>query len=455
MLLSMAIVTSRDKLATPADKPRRLLEAALRQPAAWYAGFAVYAACVAAFSGPGLDHWWGIWAAGGYAIAAVIAATRRARGGQVAALAVAVAGALVAPLTWLATQEPSTPDVTVVARSGVLLLHHGSPYLPLAQLAHGGWLAYNPYLPVMAVFGLPKALGLPGILGDPRPWLAAATFLLLYATFRITSKARAAQLRAGSGQGAALTLAALALASPVMAFPLAMGITDPPVIALICLTLAMLTRGSYGARRLWQAGLVLGVVCAMKYTAWPALAVLVVMVKARDGGRAAVRFGAIALGTAAALTAALAPAALPDPDALLRNTVAYPLGLTGAASPAQSPLPGHLLSTLGPAGHATAIALLALAGVALVLSLVVAAPAGPARAATRIALGLTALFALSPATRFGYFCYPLALCGWVVLSGAGRLTVRGPASRLTLRPRRAAQPAAIALPRRPAEDSGS
>ena len=451
----MAIVTSRDKLATPADKPRRLLEAALRQPAAWYAGFAVYAACVAAFSGPGLDHWWGIWAAGGYALAAVIAAARRARGGQVAALAVAVAGALVAPLTWLATQEPSTPDVTVVARSGALLLHHGSPYLPLAQLAHGGWLAYNPYLPVMAVFGLPKALGLPGILGDPRPWLAAATFLLLYATFRITSKARAAQLRAGSGQGAAITLAALALASPVMAFPLAMGITDPPVIALICLTLAMLTRGSYGARRLWQAGLVLGVVCAMKYTAWPALAVLVVMVKARDGGRAAVRFGAVALGTAAALTAALAPAALPDPDALLRNTVAYPLGLTGATSPAQSPLPGHLLSTLGPAGHAAAIALLVLAGLALVLSLVFAAPAGPARAATRIALGLTALFALSPATRFGYFCYPLALCGWVVLSGAGRLTVRRPAPRLTLRSRRAAQPAAIALPRRPAEDSGS
>ena len=451
----MAIVTSRDKLATPADKPRRLLEAALRQPAAWYAGFAVYAACVAAFSGPGLDHWWGIWAAGGYALAAVIAAARRARGGQVAALAVAVAGALVAPLTWLATQEPSTPDVTVVARSGALLLHHGSPYLPLAQLAHGGWLAYNPYLPVMAVFGLPKALGLPGILGDPRPWLAAATFLLLYATFRITSKARAAQLRAGSGQGAAITLAALALASPVMAFPLAMGITDPPVIALICLTLAMLTRGSYGARRLWQAGLVLGVVCAMKYTAWPALAVLVVMVKARDGGRAAVRFGAVALGTAAALTAALAPAALPDPDALLRNTVAYPLGLTGATSPAQSPLPGHLLSTLGPAGHAAAIALLVLAGLALVLSLVFAAPAGPARAATRIALGLTALFALSPATRFGYFCYPLALCGWVVLSGAGRLTVRRPAPRLTLRSRRAAQPAAVALPRRPAEDSGS
>jgi Glycosyltransferase family 87 len=454
MLMSMAIVTSTDKPATPADKPRRRLEAALRLPAAWYAAFAVYAACVAAFSGPGLDHWWGIWAAGGYALAAIIAAARRRdRGGQVVALAVAVAGALVAPLIWLATQEPSTPDVTVVARSGVLLLHHGSPYLPLAQLAHGGWLAYDPYLPVMAVFGLPKALGLPGILGDPRPWLALATFLLLYATFRITTKRRAAQLRAGSGQRAAVTLAAIAIASPVMAFPLAMGITDPPVIALTCLTLAMLTRGSHGARRLWQAAIVLGVVCAMKYTAWPALAVLVVMVKARDGGRAAVRFGAVALGTAVALSAALAPAALSNPDALLRNTVAYPLGLTGATSPAQSPLPGHVLTTLGPAGHAAAITLLALAGLALVLSLIFAAPAGPARAATRIALGLTALFALSPATRFGYFCYPLALYGWVALSGAGRLTVGRPASRLTLRRRRAGQPLPVPLSRRPAEDS--
>src|SRR4029077_2516230 len=104
-------------------------------------------------------------------------------------------------------QGPTPPAAPGGAGWGVLLLHHGSPYLPLAQLAHGGWLAYNPYLPVMAVFGLPKALGLPGILGDPRPWLAAATFLLLYATFRITSKARAAQLRAGSGHGAAITLA--------------------------------------------------------------------------------------------------------------------------------------------------------------------------------------------------------------------------------------------------------
>ena len=146
------------------------------------------------------------------------------------------------------------------------------------------------------------------------------------------------------------------------------------------------------------------------------------MVMARDGGRAAVRFSATALGTAIALTAALAPAGILRPAAIAANTVAYPLGLTAARSPAASPLPGHLLASLGSAGHAGAIALLLTAGAALVASLVTAPPRSPAEAAKRVALGLTALFALSPATRFGYFCYPLALYGWAALAGVGAHT---------------------------------
>ena len=403
------------EMAIPAQRLSSLLSGAVRKPAAWYAGFALYAAGVALFSGRGLDRWWGIWAAGAYAVAAAVAVfggrrgSRGTSGGQTVALAVAVGGALAAPLAWLATREPITPDALVVARSGVLLVHHGTPYLQSAQLARGGWLAYNPYLPVMAVFGLPKALGLPAILGDSRPWLAAATFLLLFAAFRISRISRI-----GKTPVTALGLAALAISSPVMAFPLAEGITDPPVIALTCLTLALLVRFGCGS---WQPAVVLGVVCAMKYTAWPALAVLVVMVMARDGGRAAARFGATALGTAIALTSALAPAGILHPAAIVANTVAYPLGLTAARSPAASPLPGHLLASLGPAGHAAAIALLLAAGAALVASLRMAPPRTPAEAANRIALGLTALFALSPATRFGYFCYPLALYGWVALAG--------------------------------------
>ena len=402
-------------IAMPSQRLGSLINGAVRTPAAWYAGFALYAAGVALFSGRGLDRWWGIWAAGGYALAVAIAASRgtrgirSARGVQAAALAAAVAGALAAPLVWLATREPVTPDALVVARSGVLLLHHGTPYLGSAALASGGWLAYNPYLPVMAVFGLPKALGLPGLLADPRPWLAAATFLVLLATFRISGITRIGRIRVTP-----LGLAALAISSPVMAFPLAEGITDPPVIALTCLALALLIRFGGGD---WRPAVVLGMVCAMKYTAWPALAVLIVMVVVTDGGRAAVRFTVTALGTAIGLTVALAPAGILHLAAIVANTVAYPLGLTAARSPAASPLPGHLLATLGPAGHAAAIALLLAAGAALVASLATAPPRTPAEAAKRIALGLTALFALSPATRFGYFCYPLALYGWVALAG--------------------------------------
>lgn len=397
----------------------------VRSPATWYAGFAVYATGVALFSGLRQDHWWGAWAAGGYGAAAVLAACLPTRAGRLAALAAALTGALVAPFVWLATRAPATPDVAVVARSGTLLLHHGSPYLPSVQLAHGGWLAYDPYLPVMALFGLPKAVGLPRLLGDPRPWLAMATFALLFATFRITvgrggrgglglrTAVRFTGGQVTTDRGAALGLAAVFTASPIMAFPLVMGITDPPVIALTCLTLALLTRVRAS---LWQPAAVIGVACAMKYTAWPALAVITVMVAARDGARTAGRFAGAALGAAAALSVALAPGALKDPAAILRNTVAYPLGLTAARSPAQSPLPGHLLATVGPAGHAAAIALLAAAGIALAVSMIIAPPVTPARAAGRIALGLTALFALSPATRFGYFIYPLALYAWVALS---------------------------------------
>src|ERR1700757_1415263 len=164
--------------------------------AVWYAGFAVYAAGVAMFSGPGLDHWWGAWAAGGYAIAAIAAAMPgKAWGGRVA-IAASPAGAVIAPPIWLVTQEPVTPDAAVVARSGLLLLHHGTPYLPLAALSAGGWLAYNPYLPGMALFGLPRALGVPG---DTRPWLIAATFLLLYATFRVTLAPRGQRAAGGPG----------------------------------------------------------------------------------------------------------------------------------------------------------------------------------------------------------------------------------------------------------------
>jgi hypothetical protein len=396
----------------PADGPRS------RRAAAWYAVFAVYAGAVAVFSGPGHDRSWGIWASFGYAAAGALAAAWPTHRGRLAALAASLAGALAAPVVWLATQAAATPDVAVVTRSAAMLLHHGSPYLPLSQLAHGGFLAYNPYLPVMALFGLPRALGLPGLAGDPRPWLAVATFLLLAAAFRIAAGDRA-------WTGRSLRLAAFAVATPVLAFPLAEGITDPPVLALTCLALALLAGRAHSAARpgSWlatgasAAAVTIGMACAMKYTAWPAVVVLTAMVAARDGARIAARFAVTAVGAAAVLTAGLAPAAMAAPAALIQNTLAYPLGLTRVHTPAQSPLPGHVLATLGPAGHLAAIAALVAAGLGIAASLVTRPPADGAAAARRLALGLALMFALSPATRFGYFAYPAGLYGFLALTG--------------------------------------
>jgi hypothetical protein len=408
----------------PAGRWLARLGRVCRRVEAWYAGFAIYAACMALLSGPGMDHDWGIWASGGYGAAAILAWRWPTRRGRAAALAAAVAGAVAGPAAWLAVCAPSTPDVTVVSRAGLLLLQHGSPYLSGVQLTHGGFLAYNPYLPVMAVFGLPHALGLPGLAGDPRPYLAAITIGLLAAAFWVVFRSRpearkTAAFVTGGSRGAAWAAAAFVVASPVMALSIAVGITDGPIIALIILAMALAVRGGGPA---WLAAVILGVACAMKYTAWPALAVLVVMVAARDGGRAAARFAAAALATAGALVLALAPAAFRGRaglTALAANTIGYPLGLTRTRSPAQSPLPGHLLTTLGPAGHAVALGLLITSGLAIAAWVVARPPVTVAAATYRIAACLALLFVFSPATRFGYLDYPLVLFGWLALTHTG------------------------------------
>ena len=116
------------------------------------------------------------------------------------------------------------------------------------------------------------------------------------------------------------------------------------------------------------------------------------------------------------LAVALAPAALLDPYAFLQNTVLFPLGLSAHKTPAASPLPGHLLATTGMAGHWAAVALLVAAGLGFAVSLIVRPPADGRAAAWRLALGFAVMFTLAPATRWGYFVYPLGLVGWMVLT---------------------------------------
>src|SRR5215469_3019575 len=370
--------------------------------------FAIYATALALDTGHA-DRTWAIWAAAGYGVTTVILwLTRHKNVPLIFPLLVSLAGALAAPLTWLATRVEPTAEVKVISQSAVLLLQHGTPYLPQGQLT--GWVSYNPYLPVMAVFGMPKALGATGLWADPRVWLTAVSIALIFAAFSIAAPHRHCD---GCRHGVLLSTVFIA-ASPVIAFPLAVGITDPPVIALMFLTLALIARPS----GLIRAAAALGVAAAMKATAWPAVPVFTAMLAARDGARKAWRFAAATVVIAGVLAVLFAPEALANPYSFLQNTVLFPLGLTKHKTPAASPLPGHLLADTGMAGHWAAVGLLAVAGVAFVVWLIVRPPRDARAAGWRLAVGLTVMFTLAPATRWGYFVYPIGLVGWLLLTQA-------------------------------------
>jgi hypothetical protein len=321
-------------------------------------------------------------------------------------LLVSLAGALAAPVTWLATQVQPTPEVQVIQRAASLLLQHGTPYLGNGELLNA--LSYNPYLPMMALFGLPKALGATGLLADPRLWLGGVSIALIYVAFSVAAPHRHCE----SCRHGVTMYTVFVAASPVIAFPLALGITDPPVIALMFLALALITRPS----GVFRAALTLGVACAMKATAWPAVPVLGAMLAARSAARTAWRFIGIIILATGVLSVVTAPAALANPYSFLQNTVLFPLGLSKHKTPAASPLPGHLLANTGMTGHWIAVGLLVAAGLAFAVSLIVRPPLDARAAAWRLAIGLTAMFTLAPATRWGYFVYPLALVGWTVLT---------------------------------------
>ena len=376
-----------------------------RQAIAWYLAFAGFASVVFATAGQPVQWIWAAWATAGYALAALAVALWQSRGRE-AALVIVLAGAVAVPLAWQVTLGSAISKVdegslTVVARSAVLLVRHGTPYLPAAQISHA--LQYNPYEPAMATFGLPAAVGLHGAAGNPRLWMGITAAAVTAAAFRLARP------------GSALRSTAFALGSPVLALPLTLGLTDLPVLALLSLTLA-----GTAARTRWRAlpaaAIALGAACAIKATAWPAVPVLVAMLAARDGRRSATRFAVTTGVTMIVLVAATASASVAAPAALFLNTALFPLGLTRYQTEAASPLPGHLLAATGPAGHWAAIGLLCAASLAMAASLIARPPANTRAAAWRLAVTLAVIFTLAPASRWGYFAYPAALLGFVSLA---------------------------------------
>jgi hypothetical protein len=290
----------------------------------------------------------------------------------------------------------------------------------------------------MTLFGLPHAAGLSatgwgGLAGNPGVWLAVGTVVPLAAAFWIAMPQRLGPL----WRRDALLAAAIAVASPVIGLNLAVITTDPPVLALMLLSLALALTPAAGASGSRLAGAVssgaaLGIACDLKSTAWLAVPVMAAMYAARDGARAVFRFIAAVVITAVVLIAVLAPATLVKPAAaaaLVQNSVLFPLGLTHFKTPAESLLPGHLLTALGTAGHVVSVGLLLAAALGIAVSLVIRPPRDVPAAARRIAIGLALMFLLGPDVRFGYFLYPLGLLGWLALTST---TPSGPQQPETL-----------------------
>ncbi len=512
--------------------------AAWRTPLTWpgywlagvYVGSTLYAVIFGLLSTDSVHKLWGAMAACGYLVAGLLAVAFRTWKPRLAAdlpLAVAFVGALLIPLLVMAGRGIDKPEVDVVVRSASLLIHHGTPYQDASALGRTtDPNAYNPYLPVMALFGLPRAIFGGGFLTDPRVWFGLC-FLTVF------SRA----LRAG-GAGDSWRWTILAIGSPIVALELSVGGTDVPMVAFLCLGFGLLAKGlaavrpePQGARplesvagpraasdapplepgsvlpeasrdrplgqgtvppeavpedrppghatmppgavptghplgqgtvppeavpddyppgqatvpqgavpkshpprsaagllgtsagrplgqALTAAGVALGIASGMKATAWPGLAVAIVVLVAAVGWRAAGRFTAVAV----AVTAVCVGPFLVHPRALVINTIEFPLGLANVQSAAASPLPGHLLSQTGHAGHTIAVALLVLAGVAITLALLLRPPRSAPRAVFLLVWAMSLMFLLAPSTRFGYFIYPGTLALWLLAVLAGRNT---------------------------------
>ncbi|MEU6434299.1 glycosyltransferase 87 family protein [Streptomyces albidoflavus] len=360
---------------------------------------AVWAAAFPVVSSLGPHRVWGASACVGYLCAAVAVLSWRSLGRAVSVW-IAGIGAVLVPLVVLVLTGGAQSEVGVVERAGLLTVRQGTPYLADPQAV----VEVTPYLPGMALFGLPGAVVADGweplrYLGDARLWCAATFLGCLWAAGRVLG-----------GRGTGQLVGAALIASPVVALPLAVSGVDLPLTGLLCLALALAAR-----HRPVAAGLALALACSLKWTAWPALAVVAALLAHRAGLGAALRGTGVAV---AGTVLAVLPSALLAPGPLVEQVFAFPTGRGEWETPAASPLPGRLLADLGPFGWYAAMTLLAAGGVAVAVSLWVRPPAGLVPAADRLAVGLCTAFLLAPAGRFGYLALPVLLSVWARLAEA-------------------------------------
>jgi Glycosyltransferase family 87 len=399
-----------------------------------YACAALFALATIRLSSIPLYRQWGEIAIGPYVIGAVASAVaeRRTRSQPVQSrpkpaqgrlsntrifiFLFVLAGATFLPLTlevFLQAQSGGTthvqPEVLVVERSGDAVAHGRDPYQ--AAGSHDGSAAsslkgqpaydqYDPYGPLMALFGIPSSLHAPPRLTDARIYFSLVTLLLV---------ALALALCRGSYEPRVLALQGMTVL-PTAALPMATGGDDLPVVAVLLLGMFLLHR-----RRPLVGGLVLGFAAGLKFTAWPLVLLAFVVVQDREGRRGRGMAWLLA-GMAAILLPSVLPVFLHDPTSFLNNVVRYPLGLAKIGSPAASALPGHILiSALPQLKHIFPIVLAAVGAVAITWILLRHRPRTVSDACRLAGWLMTGAILFAPATRVGYLLYPVNFFIWAWL----------------------------------------
>ena len=394
----------------------------LSSDAVFYALAALFALGMGLVSTANAQWHWGYMALGPYALAAVLAAMslrlspRLETRIRVGLLILVVAGTVFIPLAmevhWR-TEQPTRgfaqPEVLVIERAASDIVQQGSPYQ--SYWRHGRLVnpvprippyeSFFPYFPLMSVFGLPHAeTRTSSPLSDARVLMTVMTILTSAVALWLMRASRRQKIR----------VAQFLIALPTGALFLATGGDDMPILALTLLGVVALQRRAHHV-----AGISLALAAAMKLTAWPIALGALLVARERDGISAWRRLASWLVVIAAAT---ILPFAVSSPFAFLSNVVAFPLGLAHVASPAASPLPGHLLTDLwAPVGHLLTPLTLAAGGYVAARYARIHWPLTLSQLLGVLA-SFSAVFILAAsATRVGYMIYPLNFALWSLVCG--------------------------------------
>ena len=299
------------------------------------------------------------------------------------------------------------PEVVTVEKGGQDLVKGQNPYLKIVKLSHPvsyhppgepNYEGFLPYLPLMAVLGVPSDIWPNNGLSDARIFFCVTTLVVA---------AVALYLCRAEGRRKIRALQALVIL-PLASLPLATGGDDIPVVAFLLLAMVLAQR-----RQSFASGVALGIASAMKFTAWPLALLALFAARDKNGERRPLRMLA---GLLLVAVPAIFPFALRGPFALIDDVVLFPLGLSAIPSTAASALPGHVLVTAFPSlSRVLPVSVGIVLGALLARHLYKHTPKTVWEVCTIAGVVMSVLILLAPNPRVGYLLYPINFFVWAYL----------------------------------------